>query len=81
MRFAKDHRRIPICMKIHPKVDISLLLFAILGWIIISQSIEIVLALGVVHWTSPMVLRSSLSNWRLHPKDNPLKISYGVISR
>jgi hypothetical protein len=67
-------------MKIHPKADIPLLLFGILRWIIISQSIEIVLALGVVHWTSPIVLRSSLSNWRIHPENNPLRILYGLSS-
>jgi hypothetical protein len=49
MRLAKDHWCILICMKIHPKADISLLLFAILRWIIISQRIEIMLALCAIH--------------------------------
>jgi hypothetical protein len=39
MRFAKDHGGIPICMKIHPKADIPLLLLGKTRWIFISSSI------------------------------------------
>jgi hypothetical protein len=39
MRFAKDHGDIPICMKIHPKADIPLLLLGKTRWIFISFTI------------------------------------------
>jgi hypothetical protein len=79
MRFAKDHRGIPICMKVHPKTSIPLLPFAIPRGIVIPQSIMIMLALSIVYWMSPIVLRMSFSNWGLirrlilsrYSKDSP----------